>query len=56
MICVEIYRPDEISKSKNEDVIQEQKSESSRKSQSRRASLRYQSDIGLADPLMNIGV
>lgn len=59
MICVEIYRPDEISKSKvvENEVIAEESEKSSKKSNnSWRASLRYQSDHGFHDPLMNIGV
>ena len=59
MICVEIYRPDEIQKSKavENEIIEERSEKSSKKSNnSWRASLWYQSDNGFHDPLMNIGV
>ena len=43
MICVEIYRPDEISKMKaeKEEVIKEESSKSSKKSNSWRGSVRF---------------
>ena len=55
MICVEIYRPDEISKMKVEkEEIKEESSKSSKKTNSWRGSVRFQSENELYDPLVNL--